>query len=135
MASRIHGDVYVRFRGRYAETCRRKAVRRCIPSLQTNLKEARPELWQKLEQEYSKPIAEKGEQYAFEPVDRMIADNRWICPIKPTYGDSAYYSISKNEIVVPEKTQFRDGESFYGTTFHEMTYPNLNIILTFFANT
>ena len=33
MASRIHGDVYVRFRGRYAETCRRKAVRRCIPSL------------------------------------------------------------------------------------------------------
>lgn len=89
---------------------------------QTNLKEARPELWQKLEQEYSKPIAEKGEQYAFEPVDRMIADNRWICPIKPTYGDSAYYSISKNEIVVPEKTQFRDGESFYGTTFHEMTH-------------
>lgn len=34
MASRIHGDVYVRFRGRYAETCRRKVVRRCIPSLQ-----------------------------------------------------------------------------------------------------
>lgn len=89
---------------------------------QTNLKEARPELWQKLEQEYSKPIAEKGEQYAFEPVDRMITDNRWICPIKPTYGDSAYYSISKNEIVIPEKPQFRDGESFYGTAFHEMAH-------------
>ena len=89
---------------------------------QTNLKEARPELWQKLEQEYSKPIAEKGEQYAFEPVDRMITDNSWICPIKPTYGDSAYYSISKNEIVVPEKPQFRDGESFYGTAFHEMAH-------------
>lgn len=89
---------------------------------QTNLKEARPELWQKLEQEYSKPIAEKGEQYAFEPVDRMITDNRWICPIKPTYGDTAYYSISKNEIVVPEKPQFRDGESFYGTAFHEMAH-------------
>lgn len=89
---------------------------------QTNLKEARPELWQKLEQEYSKPIAEKGEQYAFEPVDRMITDNRWICPIKPTYGDSAYYSISKDEIVVPEKPQFRDGESFYGTAFHEMAH-------------
>lgn len=89
---------------------------------QTNLKEARPELWKKLEQEYSKPIAEKGEQYAFEPVDRMITDNRWICPIKPTYGDSAYYSISKNEIVVPEKPQFRDGESFYGTAFHEMAH-------------
>lgn len=89
---------------------------------QTNLKEARPKLWQKLEQEYSKPVAEKGEQYAFEPVDRMITDNRWICPIKPTYGDSAYYSISKDEIVVPEKPQFRDGESFYGTAFHEMAH-------------
>ena len=87
---------------------------------QTNLKEARPELWQKLEQEYSKPAVEKDDQYAFEPVDRMIADNRWICPIKPTYGDSAYFSISKNEIVVPEKSQFRDGESFYGSLFHEM---------------
>lgn len=87
---------------------------------QTNLKEARPELWQKLEQEYSKPVVEKDNQYAFEPVDRMIADNRWICPIKPTYGDSAYFSISKNEIVVPEKSQFRDGESFYGSLFHEM---------------
>lgn len=48
MASRIHGDVYVRFRGRYAETCRRKAVRRCIPSLQTNLQEARPEMYEKI---------------------------------------------------------------------------------------
>lgn len=65
MASRIHGDVYVRFRGRYAETCRRKAVRRCIPSLQTNLQEARPELWQKLEQENSRPAIEEGEHYSF----------------------------------------------------------------------
>lgn len=87
---------------------------------QTNLKESRPELWQKLEQEYSKPITEKGEQFDFEPVDRMIAENRWICPIKPTYGDHAYFSISKNEIVVPEKRQFKNGESFYGNLFHEM---------------
>ena len=87
---------------------------------QTNIREARPELWQKLEQEYSKPAMEHGEQFTFEPVDRMIADNRWICPIKPRYGDSAYFSISKNEIVVPEKTQFKDGESFYSNLFHEM---------------
>ena len=85
---------------------------------QTNLKEVRPELWEKLEQEYSMPKVDKSG--AFEPVDRMIADNRWICPIKPMYGDSAYYSISKNEIVVPEKGQFKDGESFYSNLFHEM---------------
>lgn len=87
---------------------------------QTNLKEARPELWEKLEQEYSKPKADKDTGYSFEPVDRMIADNRWICPIKPTYGDAAYFSISRNEIVVPEKSQFKDGESFYSNLFHEM---------------
>ena len=87
---------------------------------QTNLKEARPDLWEKLEQEYSKPKADKDTGYSFEPVDRMIADNRWICPIKPTYGDNAYFSISRNEIVVPEKPQFKDGESFYSNLFHEM---------------
>lgn len=87
---------------------------------QTNLKEVRPEFWEKLEQEYSMPNVEKDEQYAFEPVDRMIADNRWICPIKPMFGDSAYFSISKNEIVMPEKRQFKDGESFYSNLFHEM---------------
>ena len=87
---------------------------------QTNLKEVRPEFWEKMEQEYSMPKVEKDEQFAFEPVDRMIADNRWICPIKPMFGDSAYFSISKNEIVMPEKRQFKDGESFYSNLFHEM---------------
>ena len=130
MASRIHGDVYVRFRGRYAETCRRKAVRRCIPSLQTNLQEARPELWQKLERENSRPAIEEGEHFSFAPVDTMIRDNLWICPITPKYQNDAYYSITKNEIIVPEKEQFKSGESFYGTLFHEMTYPNFYIIPT-----
>ena len=50
----------------------------------------------------------------------MIAENKWICPIKPTYGDNAYYSISKNEIVIPEKRQFKNGESFYSNLAHEM---------------
>ena len=121
MASRIHGDVYVRFRGRYAETCRRKAVRRCIPSLQTNLREARPELWEQLEVENGKRV-ENGEHFSFVPVDTMIRDNLWICPIKPRHQDEAYYSITRNEIIVPEKEQFQSGEAFYGTLFHEMVH-------------
>jgi hypothetical protein len=52
----------------------------------------------------------------------MIKDNEWICPIKPTYGDEAYYSISKAEIVIPEKRQFKDGESFYSNLAHEMAH-------------
>ena len=89
---------------------------------QTNLREARPELWERLEQENGHLRPENGAQFSFEPVDTMIRDNLWICPIKPRHQDKAYYSISKNEIVVPEKEQFRDGESFYGTLFHEMTH-------------
>lgn len=89
---------------------------------QTNLQEARPELWQKLEKEYSLPNIENGEYFSFAPVDALIKDNLWICPIKPQHQDNAYYSISRNEIVVPEKEQFKSGEAFYGTLFHEMTH-------------
>ena len=89
---------------------------------QTNLREARPEMWEKLERESGLAKIEHGEHFSFAPVDAMIKDNLWICPIKPQHQDNAYYSISKNEIVVPEKEQFKDGESFYGTLFHEMTH-------------
>lgn len=91
---------------------------------QTNLQEARPEMWAKLQAENVRPTheQEEGEQFTFAPIDAMIKDNRWICPIKPTYGDNAYFSISKNEIVVPEKQQFTDGEAFYCTLLHEMTH-------------
>lgn len=90
---------------------------------QTNLQEARPELYKKVEEScmQSKPM-EMGDDYSFPPVDKMIKEDGWICPIKPLFGDSAYYSISKNEIVVPEKKQFKDGESFYSNLFHEMTH-------------
>lgn len=91
---------------------------------QTNLQEARPEMWTKLQAENVRPTHEQGEgeQFSFAPLDTMIKDNRWVCPIKPTYGDNAYFSISKNEIVVPEKLQFTDGEAFYGTLLHEMSH-------------
>ena len=99
----------------------RMQVFRVFNVAQTNLREARPELWEQLERENGKRV-ENSEHFSFEPVDAMIKDNLWICPIKPTHQDEAYYSIAKNEIVVPEKEQFRDGESFYGTLFHEMIH-------------
>lgn len=100
----------------------RMQVFRVFNVQQTNLREARPELWEKLEKENGRPEVKAGEQFDFEPVDRMISENLWICPIRPMHQDSAYYSITKNEIVVPEKRQFKDGEAFYGTLFHEMTH-------------
>ena len=100
----------------------RMQVFRVFNVQQTNLREARPELWEKLEMENGRPEVKAGEQFDFGPVDRMISENLWICPIRPMHQDSAYYSITKNEIVVPEKRQFKDGEAFYGTLFHEMTH-------------
>lgn len=92
---------------------------------QTNIKEARPELWQKLQENYgrkSKVEQTEDGMFAFDAMDYLITENRWICPIKPTYGDDAYYSISKKIIVVPEKRQFKDGESYYANLFHEMAH-------------
>ena len=105
----------------------RMQVFRVFNVAQTNLQEARPELWEKLEQENSQPKIGDGEHFNFAPVDTMIRGNLWICPIKPLHQDNAYYSISKNEIVVPEKEQFESGETFYGTLFHEMTHSTVSI--------
>lgn len=90
---------------------------------QTNLQQVRPELYAKLEtqSDVSHPIQE-GEVFSFPAVDAMIANNAWVCPIKPEHQDKAYYSLSKDHIVVPTKEQFIDGQSFYGTVLHEMTH-------------
>lgn len=100
----------------------RMQVFRVFNVAQTNLQQARPELWAKLEAENGVSKVADGEKFSFEPVDTMIRENGWICPIYPRHQDNAYFSMSKNEIVVPEKNQFEHGEQFYGTLFHEMTH-------------
>lgn len=92
---------------------------------QTNLKEVRPELYAKLAEQMQivrTGNVGEGKEFAFPALDAMAKDNGWICPIKPTYGDNAYYSISRQEIVIPEKEQFEDGESYYNTMAHEMMH-------------
>lgn len=90
---------------------------------QTNMKEARPELYAKIEEENQLKKPElNGESFSFPAADMLIEENGWVCPIQLQHQDNAYYSISKDMIVLPEKAQFVDGESFYGTLFHEMTH-------------
>lgn len=88
---------------------------------QTNMKEAKPEMYEKIKSEYIHAET-RTDMFTFEPVDYMIKENKWICPIEPTAGDSAYFSISKNKVVIPLKGQFKDGESFYSNLFHEMAH-------------
>ena len=90
---------------------------------QTNLQQVRPELYAKLEEQCVVKLPEqKGVVFSFPVIDAMIENNAWVCPIRPEQQDRAYYSVSKDHIVVPTKEQFVDGESFYGTLLHEMTH-------------
>lgn len=88
---------------------------------QTNLRESRPEMYQSYLDEAEGRKFESAEGMKdFPALDAMIEKDLYVCPIKPTRGDDAYYSISKDVIVVPEKAQFVDGESFYSNLLHEM---------------
>ena len=90
---------------------------------QSNMREARPELYEKIREENElKRPEQQGEDFSFAAIDEMIAHNEWLCPIALKHQDKAYYSISKDEIVLPEKEQFVSSESFYGTALHEMTH-------------
>ena len=94
---------------------------------QTNIQESRPELYQKILAAHQGKPMEAGEvkTFTFEPLDTMIAEQKWVCPIHLKYQDQAFYRPSKDEIVLPEKSQFAaagDESKFYGTAFHEMAH-------------
>lgn len=90
---------------------------------QSNMKDVRPELYNKLKAQNNLiPPEISPDAYSFPAIDEMIKNNEWLCPIKIQHQDEAYYSISKDEIVLPEKQQFYKAENFYGTAFHEMVH-------------
>ncbi len=91
---------------------------------QTNMRESRPELYAKIvaENDITRQVDADRDKFSFPAMDEMIKHNLWLCPIKLIHQDQAYYSPSKDEIVLPGKTQFINGESFYGTAFHEMIH-------------
>lgn len=97
---------------------------------QTNIKEARPELYEKLLKENvpEKVDVKEGEAFTFDPIDVMIEKNLWICPIKVKElkaGDSPHYSLKYNEVVLGEKIQYAKGghpESWVNDAFHEMIH-------------
>lgn len=91
---------------------------------QTNMKEARPELYAKFEAEVTpvRPARNVDEMFSFPVMDKMLESQLWFCPIHTREQDGAYYSPGKDEIYLPLKSQFEDGESFYGTALHEMTH-------------
>lgn len=52
----------------------------------------------------------------------MIKEQKWLCPIELKVQDRAYYSPSKDRIVLPTPGQFKDMESFQMTALHEIAH-------------
>lgn len=90
---------------------------------QSNLKETRPELYEELWKANVRERPEtNGDVYSFPAMDEIIDRGEWLCPIRLLHQNRAYFSPDKDEIVLPEKAQFYNGEAFYGTAFHEMVH-------------
>ena len=89
---------------------------------QTNIAESRPELYEKLKSLATSQIDHQGDLKSDPAIDKMIDDNLFFCPIKQVKGDNAYYSPARDEIVVPTREQFVDGEAFATNTLHECAH-------------
>ena len=104
---------------------------------QTNLSEVQPEQMKKLKEKFKLPELRDTEgMYAHPALDRMIRTQGWLCPINADKQEgSAYYSPSRDIVVLPMKAQFnigdtpedtyRGGMEFYSTLLHEMTHSTM----------
>lgn len=104
---------------------------------QTNLAEVQPERVQKLMEKFKVPeLRDKEGMYAHAALDRMIETQGWLCPIQANKReDGAYYSPTRDIVVLPMKEQFnigntleeiyRGGMEFYSTMLHEMTHSTM----------
>ena len=104
---------------------------------QTNLREVQPERVQKLIDKFKVPeLRDTQGMFAHAALDRMIQQQSWLCPIQADKREnSAYYSPSRDVVVLPMKAQFntgtspeeiyRDGMEFYSTMLHEITHSTM----------
>ena len=104
---------------------------------QTNLREVQPERVQKFIDKFKIPeLRDTQGMYAHSALDRMIQQQSWLCPIQADKRENgAYYSPSRDIVVLPMKAQFntgnsseeiyRDGMEFYSTMLHEMTHSTM----------
>ena len=101
---------------------------------QTNLREVSPEKYAALQEQFRSPeLRDKSGMYVNEALDRLFERQEWLCPIQTDkHSAKAYYSPSRDRIVLPMKEQFRisttpdgiykDGMEFYSSAVHEMAH-------------
>ena len=101
---------------------------------QTNLEEVNKEKYDKLMARFTAPeIKDAKGMYENAALDRLFERQEWVCPIQvDRQSSSAYYSPSRDRIVVPMKEQFnigttpeetyKDGMEYYSSALHEMAH-------------
>lgn len=101
---------------------------------QTNLEEVNKEKYDKLLARFAAPeIKDAKGMYENAALDRLFERQEWVCPIQiDKHSSSAYYSPSRDRIVVPMKEQFnigttpeeiyKDGMEYYSSALHEMAH-------------
>lgn len=101
---------------------------------QTNLTEVKPDKVEALKKLFA-PLELRDAEGMFtsKALDRMFEKQEWICPIQyDKHVPGAYFSPSKDIIVIPRKEQFnigktseeiyKDGMEYYSTALHEMAH-------------
>lgn len=101
---------------------------------QTNLEEKQPDKVNALKEDFGFEIAKDSQgMYQNAALDKMIEEQSWVCRIQATKEvDGAFYSPSRDLVVVPKKEQFKrgttdeeiykDGQEFYSSMLHEMIH-------------
>jgi antirestriction protein ArdC len=101
---------------------------------QTNMQEVNKEKYDQIVSRFQSPkLTDTEGMYQNKALDRMFERQEWLCRIqydKPAEG--AFFSPSRDMIVVPQKGQFKigkteediykDGMEYYSTALHEMAH-------------
>lgn len=101
---------------------------------QTNLRDVNQEKYDALLSRFQGPqLRDKAGMYECPSLDRMFERQEWICRVQTSkLVDGAFYSPSRDLVVVPMKEQFnigknaeeifKDGMEYYSSALHEMTH-------------
>ena len=101
---------------------------------QTDLEEVNKEKYNKLLDRFKAPEIKDAEgMYVNAAMDRLFEKQECVCPIQvDQISEDAYYSPSRDKIVVPKKEQFnigdtpeevyKDGMEYYSSALHEMAH-------------
>ena len=77
---------------------------------QTDFADVQPEKLKKVQARFAAPEMRGTDgMYSHPAIDRMVEEQRWVCPIKVQQQDRAFFSPSGDYIMIPTKEQFNLG--------------------------